>query len=159
MINSVGYVDYFNAPNNAGVRQVTQEQEAALQNSVFGCSYPYPKNPGLIPPKKDNKAAKTAAGVIGTLGALALAVMFRGKIKGGVVTLINKVKPYVPKSIKTLVKKGLKFAKPVTDFVIKYTRKGIKIVDPILNPVKKFIVKVAKPVINLFRKAPAAAKP
>lgn len=159
MIYSVGYVDYFNAPNNAGVRQVTQEQEAALQNSVFGCSYPYPKNPGLIPPKKDNKAAKTAAGVLGTLGALALAVMFRGRIKGGVVTLINKVKPYVPKSIKSLVKKGMKLAKPVTDFVLKYVRKGTKLVDPLLNPVKKYIVKIAKPVVNFFRKAPAAAKP
>ena len=53
----------------------------------------------------------------------------------------------------------MNLAKPVTDFVLKYARKGTKLVDPLLNPVKKFIVKIAKPVVNFFRKAPAAAKP
>ena len=149
MINSVGYVDYFNAPYaNTGARQVSSQHAA-----VFGSGL----NSSILS-KKDNSAVAAATGVVGTVTALALAIMFRGKIKGGISKLVKAVKPYVPQCVKNVVKQGLNFIKPATDAVVKVLRKGFKIVDPYLNGIKKFVSKhIIKPIAKLLGKGSTVA--
>lgn len=101
--------------------------------------------PGLIfPPKENpNKAKKVAIGV-GAAAGLALAVIFRGKIKAGVSGLYTKVKPFAQKALqsgKDLINKGLKFAEPY------YTK------------AKNAVTGLAKKVVQFFKKAPATPTP
>lgn len=151
-IDSVGYVDYFNAPSTKkGVRQVTQEQETAFQqSSVF--SYPYPENPGLIAPQKDtNSAVKAATVTLGTLAALAVAIAFRGKIKGGITSAINAVKPYIPKGIKNIVKSGLGYAQSAYKTVKTYVPTGVKtFIKNAYKTVSKYIDKATGFVKNIL---------
>ena len=167
-IDSVGYVDYFNAPyNNKGVREVTPEQEAVLsQSSVF--DYPRPKNPGLIMPPKDNTAVKTATGVIGAIGAIALAIIFRGKIKGGVTQVINAIKPYVPKSVKNVLKGGIKYVQSAYKAVKSYVPTSVKsFLKSSYKAVTKFVDNAAKvvkkytwtPLKKLFTSSAATPAP
>lgn len=101
--------------------------------------------PGLIFPeeKKPNTAKKVATG-LGAAAAVALAVIFRGKIKAGALGLYTKVKPFAQNVLtkgNDLVQKGLKFAEPY------YTR------------AKTAVTGLAQKVVNFFKKAPVAPTP
>ena len=112
-IDSVGYVDYFNTPVYA--------------NRSFGSRVEQDKNINPFAPQKKRTSATTATvGVLGTIGAIALAIAFRGRIKGGTLGLVNKVKPYVPKSVKDVVKSGLKYLNTAYVSVKKHIPKGVK---------------------------------
>ena len=102
--------------------------------------------PGLIFPEEEKKpstAKKVAIGV-GAAAGLALAVIFRGKIKAGATSLYAKAKPFTDKALKSgkdLVNKGLKFAEPY------YTK------------AKGTVTGLAQKVVQFFKKAPTKPTP
>lgn len=98
--------------------------------------------PGLIFPeeeKKPNTAKKVATG-LGAAAAVALAIIFRGKIKAGALGLYTKAKPLAQK---VLAKgKGL-----------------IQKAEPYYTKAKNAVVGLGQKVVNFFKKAPAAPTP
>ncbi len=154
-IDSVGYVDYFNTPVYA--------------NRSFGSRVEQDKNINPFAPQKKRTSATTATvGVLGTIGAIALAIAFRGRIKGGTLGLVNKVKPYVPKSVKDVVKSGLKYLNTAYVSVKKHIPKGVKkflkdaykYVTKYIDAGAKFVKKYTyDPIKKLFTSSAAAPKP
>ena len=97
--------------------------------------------PGLIFPeeKKPNTAKKVATG-LGAAAAVALAVIFRGKIKAGALGLYTKVKPFA----QNILNKG----------------KGLlQKAEPYYAKAKTAVTGLAQKVVNFFKKAPATPTP
>ena len=156
-IGPIGYVDYFNAP--------------AYTNRSFGSRVDQSRNVNPFAPQTNSKVSSTTAaatGVLGTIATIALAIAFRGKIKGGLAKLVNVVKPYVPKSVKNVLKSGLKYLKGAYTAVKKHVPNGVKkfikdaygFVTKYVDKGVKFIKKYAyDPIAKLFKKTPAAPTP
>jgi hypothetical protein len=153
-IGPIGYVDYFNAPVYA--------------NRSFGSRADQSRSVNPFADPQQNRTTSTAAaatGVVGTLATIALAIAFRGKIKGGLAKLVKVLKPYVPKSIKKVLKGGLKYVESAYTAVKKHLPKGVKkfikdtykFVTKYIDAGAKFIKKYTyDPLKKLFSKAPAA---
>lgn len=175
-IDSLGYVGYYNAPSyavrNYGVRTVTPVQEEILfsRRNIDPYKdkvYIDPKTgeyttwkPGIIQPKKESNSSNIILGLLGALGALLLAIAFRGRIKGGIAEFLKAIKAYIPKGVKGFAKNIIDYALNLYKTAKTYIPVGVKkVVKSTYTTVVSFVDKgkifvndvIVKPIKTMFK--------
>lgn len=120
--------------------------------------------PGLIMPEQKKSTGSKVVKALGVVGGLALAYLFRGKIKAGASKAIAYVKPYAEKlwakaptvvknvaqKIVSTGKKALSALKPALAKVKPYVDKVLNMVKPAIDKAKGFVKPIIEKVTKLF---------